>query len=137
MCVKLWQQSLLYHLQKPQTCTWQILYYSYLPVSFLLICVLVLFLLPISENGISKCKVLLAKSALQELHGKFCSSVFPLHHVYLVTGITRNWPSHWSLENAPGTNGRDVAMVQCIVAGWNFAKAMWLSGSAGLVALHL
>ncbi len=52
---------------------------------------------------------------------KFDYRIFPLHHVYLATRITRCRPSHWSFQNAPGTNGKAVTMVQCVVAGWNFA----------------
>lgn len=52
---------------------------------------------------------------------KFDYRIFPLHHVYLATRITRCRPSHWSFQNAPGTNGRAVTMVQRVVAGWNFA----------------
>lgn len=51
----------------------------------------------------------------------FSSSILTLHHVYLATSITHGWPFYWSNENAPETNGRAVAMVQCVVAGWNIA----------------
>lgn len=94
---------------------------SICPVWFPL-CLVFVFLAPSSaeeEQGISVCEVLF-HSRLKAPCSR-SSSIFPLHHVYLATSITRGWPSHWSFENAPGTNGRAVAMVQCIVAGWNLA----------------
>ena len=118
--VEHWQEHWWHSFQRPYPSP----LCSSLPVSLLPPFVFVSLAPPSAEaEQVSRSEVL-----LHSLLKAPCSSsmvilllYLSLHHVYLATSITRGWPSHWSFENAPGTNGRAVAMVQCIVAGWNFA----------------